>query len=80
MTCSRCASLIVGEHLVNPVAGSSGGFPCWRCLNCGAIVDKVISMNRMASPLIKKPGSPRHQTALAVDSGRRLLAVARPRR
>src|SRR5574341_2433368 len=46
MSCPRCKGFIIQEYLVNEREGSLSGFHGWRCVNCGAIGDKVIQSNR----------------------------------
>ena len=44
MTCQRCAGLMVREQYDNLEFDSDGyEISGWRCLNCGAIVDPVIT-------------------------------------
>lgn len=61
MTCSRCAGFLVSEYLLNPAQGPQLGFPCWRCLNCGAIGDEVILLNRVVARPLRPLASPRHR-------------------
>ena len=43
MTCQRCDGLMVRERYDYFELGSAGcEISCWRCLNCGAVVDPVI--------------------------------------
>ena len=58
MTCPRCDGLLVREYLLNPREGSLSGFHGSRCLNCGAIHDAVIRMNRHMPPSVKRVRSP----------------------
>jgi len=73
MTCPRCAGLIVVESLANPADGPPFGFPCRRCLNCGAIEDEVIASNRRAPRPLRKPRSARHRRVPAINSDRKHL-------
>lgn len=66
MPCPRCAGLVITEYLVNPVGGSPGGFPCRRCLNCGAVEDDVISANHVAPRVPRKFGSARLHRAIPI--------------
>lgn len=66
MNCPRCAGLIVLEYLMNPVGCSPVGFPCRRCLNCGAVEDDVISANHTAPRVPKKSGAARLHRAIPI--------------
>ena len=54
MTCPRCDGLLVHEHLLDHREGSLSGCHGFRCLNCGAIHDNVIHMNRRVPPSLKR--------------------------
>jgi hypothetical protein len=54
MTCSRCDGLLVHEHLLDHREGSLSGCHGFRCLNCGAIHDDIIHMNRRVPPSLKR--------------------------
>jgi hypothetical protein len=68
MTCPRCDGLLVSEYLLNPREGSLSGFHGSRCLNCGAIHDDVIRLNRRLPPSQKRVRSP--VAGLILASGR----------
>ena len=53
MMCLRCDGLMVCE-LFEDCEGLSSDyeFTGWRCLNCGAIVDPVITANRHTTPAV----------------------------
>lgn len=47
MTCPRCDGLMVRERYDDLELGSAGyEISGWRCLNCGAIIDPVITAHR----------------------------------
>ena len=48
MTCLRCDGLMVHEKFedLDGLWSSDHEFAGWRCLNCGAIVDPVITAHR----------------------------------
>jgi hypothetical protein len=48
MTCLRCEGLMVCEKFedLEGLGSSDHEFAGWRCLNCGAIVDPVITAHR----------------------------------
>ncbi len=52
MRCPRCGGLMVHDQFYD-ARNRTGPFSFWgqRCLNCGEILDAVISQNRMASAL-----------------------------
>ena len=54
VTCPRCDGLLVHEHLLDHREGSLSGCHGFRCLNCGAIHDNVIHMNRRVPPSLKR--------------------------
>jgi hypothetical protein len=54
MTCPRCDGLLVHEHLLDHREGSLSGCLGSRCLNCGAILDRVIHMNQRMPPTLKR--------------------------
>jgi uncharacterized Zn finger protein len=54
VTCPRCDGLLVHEHLLDHREGSLSGCHGFRCLNCGAIHDDVIHMNRRVPPSLKR--------------------------
>ncbi|HJS67017.1 MAG TPA: hypothetical protein VJ760_06780 [Nitrospiraceae bacterium] len=58
MNCLRCKGLVVREYLLNPREGSLSGFHGSRCVNCGAIHDDVIRMNRQMPPSLKRVRPP----------------------
>ncbi len=50
MTCTRCQGLMVEDYLLdiqNP--GGDLWVRAWRCINCGAIQEPVIDLNRRAA-------------------------------
>jgi hypothetical protein len=50
MTCQRCAGLMVQERYDDLESGSAGyEVSAWRCLNCGAVVDSVITSHHQAT-------------------------------
>lgn len=50
MTCQRCAGLMVQERYDDLGSGSAGyEVSAWRCLNCGAVVDSVITAHHQAT-------------------------------
>jgi uncharacterized Zn finger protein len=65
MHCSRCQGLMLKDHLLD----MEGGFEemwaqSWRCVNCGAVHDAVIEMNRFArreNVLVLTSGQPHTQ-------------------
>lgn len=46
MNCPRCNGLTVSDDSFAVQTGSSSDFHGWRCVNCGMMVDDVISQNR----------------------------------
>jgi len=46
MNCLRCNGLAVSDDSFAVQTGSSSDFHGWRCVNCGMIVDDVITRNR----------------------------------
>jgi hypothetical protein len=69
MTCPRCDGLLVHEHLLDLREGSLSGCDGFRCLNCGAIHDDVIHMNRRMPPSLKRVRSSVAGLALASRNG-----------
>ena len=50
MTCQRCDGLMVQERYDDLASGSAGYESSgWRCVNCGAIVDPVITAHHQTS-------------------------------
>jgi len=74
MTCSRCDGLLVHEHLLDHREGSLSGFHGTRCLNCGAIHDDLIHMNRRVPPSLKRV---RSSVAGLVLASRRAKSLTR---
>ena len=64
-SCQRGEGLVVTENLVVPREGSLSGFLEARSLNCGAIDDPLIHINRLAFGSLKSAGSPRHRYTVA---------------
>jgi hypothetical protein len=54
MTCLRCKGLMVCEKFedLGGLWSSDHEFTGWRCLNCGAIVDPVIAVQRHLTPSV----------------------------
>lgn len=50
MSCTRCRGLMVAEYAL-VVGDLVAGYPlvCWRCLNCGELLDNQILVNRQMS-------------------------------
>ena len=46
MNCLRCNGLIVNDDSFAVQTGSSSDFHGRRCINCGMVIDDVISQNR----------------------------------
>ena len=48
MRCARCSGLMVSERFEDLQGFGSGDheYAGWRCINCGAIVDRVIATHR----------------------------------
>jgi hypothetical protein len=69
MTCPRCDGLLVHEHLLDHREGSLSGCHGFRCLNCGAIHDDVIHMNRRVPPSLKRVRSSVAGLVLASQRG-----------
>lgn len=63
MSCDRCRGLMVAEYALE-VGDLVAGYPlvCWRCLNCGELLDKQILANRRRSPAqaLIQPASASH--------------------
>lgn len=72
MTCPRCNGLLVHEHLLDHREGSLSGCHGFRCLNCGAIHDDVIHMNRCVPPSLKRVRSSSAGLVLATRRGKSL--------
>jgi RNase P subunit RPR2 len=50
MTCQRCDGLMVRERYDNLELDSAGfEISCWRCLNCGEIVDPLITAHHQTT-------------------------------
>ncbi len=53
MVCYRCSGLMVREELADFAFGSGGDEPVgWRCVNCGAIVDPLITAHQRPRPML----------------------------
>ena len=52
MRCARCDGLMVHEEFEDfgGLGSSDLEYAGWRCINCGAIVDPVISAHRRLTP------------------------------
>jgi hypothetical protein len=50
MNCPRCNGLAVRDDSIALQTGMSSDFHSWRCVNCGMVVDDVITWNRHLSP------------------------------
>lgn len=62
MNCRRCNGLAVRDDSLMVQTGSLSKVQCWRCINCGMIVDDVIDRNRRKPPQQKvSPGSDRRR-------------------
>ena len=47
MTCSRCQGFMIGEgYYGTPIDSGEPSFSAWRCVNCGEVVDPVITAHR----------------------------------
>lgn len=51
MECLRCRGFMVREWLSDILNVSYS----WKCINCGAIVDTIITENRRSSPVRQIP-------------------------
>lgn len=62
MNCLRCNGLAVSDDSITIQTGSLPNLQCWRCVNCGMVVDAVIDRNRRKLPQEKvSPGSDRRR-------------------
>ena len=60
MTCLRCEGLMSLDRFQDLDESGKSNFVGWRCLNCGAIVDPVIVVNRKQRPSVVNLTRPRH--------------------
>ena len=65
MTCFRCAGFMVEYDLIDIDVGSARydqRLTAWRCVNCGAISEAGMGVNRLAKPSANDETSPRDQS------------------
>lgn len=46
MRCPRCNGFMVGERSSDLLDREGRSLAMWRCVNCGAVVDRKIAANR----------------------------------
>ncbi len=49
--CPRCGGLLLYDRVTAMRAKAAEGFDCWRCVNCGLMLDPLILHNAVLSRL-----------------------------